>query len=89
MSINATCNDSKPKSNAFFQSHLMANKTQWVVAGVPNNVWAKSFPELNEEDAFNKLWDAILNTARVYEDNDIIKEWDIHKKHLLNTINIK
>ena len=73
------------KAMPFFQSHLMANKTQWVVAGVPNTVWAKKvFPELNEEDAFNKLWDAILNASRVYENNDVIKEWDLHNETLAN-----
>ena len=73
------------KAMPFFQSHLMANKTQWVVAGVPNTVWAKKVcPELNEEEAFNKLWDAILNASRVYENNDVIKEWDLHNETLAN-----
>lgn len=84
------------KAIPFFQKHLMANKTQWLVVGAPNKVWAKKvFPELSEEEAYLKLWEAILNTARVYETNDVIKEWDNHNEYLskhndvLNKYNFK
>lgn len=84
------------KAMPFFQSHLMANKTQWTVVGAPNKVWAKKvFPDLNDEEAYNKLWEYILKTARVYNDKDVIKEWDNHNKNLskhnkiLNDFNFK
>lgn len=80
----------------FFQQHLMANKTQWTVVGAPNVIWAeKVFPELKGEEAYNKLWEAILDTVRVTKDNDVIKEWDKHNEtlrnhnKLLNDLNFK
>lgn len=84
------------KAVSFFQKHLMANKSQWCVVGAPNVIWAeKVFPNLKGEEAYNALWDAILNSSRVYENNDPIKEWDIHNETLskhnkkLNDFNLK
>ncbi|HKL94868.1 MAG TPA: aminopeptidase [Haploplasma sp.] len=84
------------KAIPFFQAHLMANRTQWVVIGAPNQVWAELvFPNLKGEEAVSALWTAILNSARVTEKNNPIKEWDKHNetlaKHnkLLNDLNFK
>src|SRR5690554_1072788 len=84
------------KATPFFQSHLMANKTQWTVVGAPNKVWAKKvFSDLNEEEAYNKLWESILDSARVYDNNDPVKDWELHNKTLsahndiLNNYNFK
>lgn len=74
------------KATPFFQEHLMANRSQWVVVGAPNAVWAKKvFPELEETAAISKLWEAILNSARVTKDNDPIKEWEEHNQTLRKT----
>lgn len=71
------------KATGFMSSHLMANKTQWCVVGAPNVVWAKKvFPNLSEEAAYAKLWEAILNSSRVYQDNDPIKDWEAHNEYL-------
>jgi len=71
------------KAMGFMSAHMMANKTQWVVVGAPNKVWAKKvFPKLNEEEAYNKLWEAILSASRVTADNDPIKEWQAHNEYL-------
>lgn len=84
------------KAMPFFQSHLMANKSQWVVIGAPNLIWAeKVFPNLKGQDAINALWNAILDSARVYENNDPVKDWELHNdvlaKHnkVLNDLNFK
>ena len=59
----------------------LENKYQWTIAAVPSVAWAKKvFPELSEEEAYDKLWEAILYTTRVTEDP--IKEWDEHNKDL-------
>ena len=61
----------KPYRNAIDGKH------QWVIAAHPSVKWAdKCFP--NDENAVDKLWDAILRTVRVTEDNDPVSEW---KKH--------
>ena len=39
-----------------------------------------------EEDAVNKLWDAILTTSRV-DGNDPVKNWDEHNKNILEKRN--
>lgn len=84
------------KATPFFQSHLMANKTQWVVIGAPNLIWAeKVFPNLKGEEAITALWVAILDSARVYGNNNPIADWKLHNetlsKHneLLNKLNFK
>ena len=72
----------------------MENRYQWCIAAVPGKDWAKKvFPGMRTSAAVEKLWEAILNTARVYDDP--IAEWDSHNKNLkakcdfLNSLGIK
>ncbi len=59
----------------------MENKYQWCIAAVPGKEWAnKVFPELCDEDAMEKLWEAILDCSRV--DDDPIAAWEKHNKTL-------
>ena len=52
-------------------------KHQWVIAGYPSEKWAKKcFPDA--ENAVDLLWDAILTTVRVCEDNDPVSDWKQH-----------
>jgi len=61
----------KPYRNAIDGKH------QWVIAAHPSEKWArKCFPDA--EDAEDRLWDAILKTVRVAEDNDPVAEWRKH-----------
>jgi len=61
----------KPYRNAIEGKH------QWVIAAYPSEKWArKCFPE--DADAVEKLWEAILKTVRVREDNDPVAEWEKH-----------
>jgi len=71
------------KKMAFFQTHLMGNKAQWNIVAAPNLVWAKRvFSDASDEEAMEKMWDAILKACRVREDNDPVKEWDEHNDTL-------
>jgi len=55
----------------------MDGKTQWTVVAVPSAAWAKKvFPGLRTSVAIEKLWEAILATARV--DDDPIAAWEAH-----------
>lgn len=57
-----------------------AEKLTWLIAGVPGKAWAdKVFP--GEEDAVQKLWDAILETSRVSE-GDGVENWKQHIENL-------
>ncbi len=52
---------------------------QWMVAAVPGAKWAKKcFPDRETEDAVAALWDAVLKTVRVEEDNDPAADWKTH-----------
>lgn len=58
-------------------------KHQWLIVAVPSVPWAKKcFPDLSEEDAVQKLWDSILKTIRIDEDNDPVAEWKAHSQFL-------
>ena len=70
------------------------NRYQWCIAAVPGLKWAKKlFPELRASQAVEKLWEAILHTARV--DDDPVAAWDAHNKDLkarcdyLNSLGIR
>ena len=57
------------------------NMDQWCIAAVPGAAWAKKvFPGLPKGKAMEKLWEAILYTARVTEDP--IKAWEAHNADL-------
>src|SRR5574344_1703992 len=71
------------------------NKYQWCIAGAPSPKWAKKvFPNLPEKTAEEKLWAAILKTARA-EYGEGEKRWQAHEKDLkarcayLNSLKLK
>ena len=62
----------------------MDGKYKWCIAAVPGKAWAnKVFPKLNDEEAIEALWAAILKTSRV-DGNDPVKNWDDHNDFLVN-----
>jgi aminopeptidase len=70
------------------------NKYQWCIAAVPGAAWAKKlFPSLRVHQAMEKLWEAILQTSRVWEDP--VAAWEAHNRDLadrcayLNGLGIK
>lgn len=57
-------------------------KYKWCIVAVPSLAWAKKvFPKLSDEEAVNKLWDAILKTTRV--DDNAIENWNKHNDFLI------
>lgn len=64
-------------------AYSMANRGQWSLVALPNKHWAKVvFPNIDEEEAYQKLWEAILYAVRVNETDDAVKAWDEHNKRL-------
>ena len=60
----------------------MENRYQWVIAAVPGEKWAKKmFPGLSRGQAIEKLWEAILYTARA-DGEDPIADWKDHNADL-------
>lgn len=59
----------------------LENRYQWCIAAVPGKEWAKKiYPDMNADDAVEKLWEDILLCSRV--DDDPIKAWEVHNKNL-------
>ena len=59
------------------------NRHQWTIAAAPSAAWAKTvFPDLDEDAAIEKLWEAILSAVRVTEDNDPVEAWRLHNERL-------
>jgi aminopeptidase len=65
-----------------YRERTMSNKNVWSVVSIPTVSWAKKvFPDLTEDKAVEKLWDAIFNTVRADED-DPVKAWEEHINRL-------
>lgn len=63
----------------------LEGKQQWVIAAAPSKQWAKKvFPDDRTSVAVEKLWKAILATARIKEDTDPIDEWNAHNAAFKN-----
>ena len=84
---------SYPKVKPFFDK--MDGKYKWCIAAIPTAAWAtKVFPGLSEEEAIEKLWDAIFYTCRV-EEEGTNANWDKHnaylieKRNLLNSLDLR
>ena len=74
---------------------LMSNKNSWCVVSVPTKAWAsKIFPNLNNEEAVEKLWDNIFKIVRV-DNQDPVAAWKEHidilsaSMKFLNSYNFK
>ncbi len=62
-------------------SDQLNGKQQWCAAAVPGAAWAKKvFPGMRTSQAIEKLWEAILLTARVCDDS--IQAWKDHNADL-------
>lgn len=56
-------------------------KYKWCIAAVPSLEWAKKvFPNLDEQEAVEKMWEAILSTSRV--DGNAVENWNKHNDEL-------
>lgn len=65
-----------------YRERLMSCKNVWCVASIPTSSWArKVFPKLSEEQAMDKLWEAILKAVRV-DLEDPVAAWEEHKVKL-------
>ncbi|WP_341876980.1 aminopeptidase [Defluviitalea saccharophila] len=71
-----------------YRERTMTNQNAWCIASIPTVSWAKKvFPDLSEEEAVNKLWEAILKTVRV-DREDPVAAWEEHKNNLKKRMEI-
>ena len=65
-----------------WRSYTLSDKCKWSIVSVPTEAWAKKvFPNLNSNDAVDKLWDAIFKCTRV-DNQDSVEAWKAHNKNL-------
>lgn len=77
----------KSKSSEHLMKYLMSDINKWTIAGYANKVWAKIvFPNLNEDEALIKLWDAIFMVSRS-DQLDPLRSWEEHDTILKRRIN--
>lgn len=63
-----------------FYDALDFGRNTWCIAGAASAAWArKVFPDASEQEAVEKLWEAIFATARADVD-DPIAAWEAHRK---------
>ena len=79
-----------------FDRLQMCGGFPWCIASVPIPSWAATvFPELPEDRAIEKLWDAILRSVRIQGDGTAVSAWRQHldtlgrRKKLLNEYHFK
>jgi len=64
-----------------FREYTMNDINSWCVISIPTKKWAKRvFPDVSDDEAVEKLWDAIFKALRIYEE-DPVEAW---KKHIEN-----
>ena len=65
----------------------LEGKYKWCIGAVPGKAWAKKvFPDVSEEEAMEKLWEAIFHTSRV-DGVDAVANWDKHNAELVEKRN--
>ena len=74
----------------------MSNTVPWCVASIPIPSWAKKvFPGCPQEEAMDKLWEAIFETVRVDGSGNAVERWRAHldtiqrRTDRLNALNLE
>lgn len=58
----------------------------WCIIGAASPKWAQAvFPDLPEQEALDRLWDAIFQTARV-DSGDAVAAWETHRQEFQKRI---
>ncbi len=81
---------------AEYREAQMADRIQWCIAALPEKNWAKKmFPGVPEDEAMEKLAEAIFSTMRITADNDPAEAWRRHNENFssrtakLNALDLK
>ena len=79
-----------------FDRLQMCGGFPWCIASIPIPSWAKRvFPGVSEDEAMEKLWDAIFASVRVSGDGKAVEKWQAHLDTLherlekINALNFK
>ena len=84
------------KANSEYTTMMMNSDFPWCVASIPIPAWAKKvFPGIPEEEAMEKLWNAIFDAVRITDEGGAVERWKQHcdnlknKREILNKYNFK
>ena len=62
-----------------FDRLQMCSGFPWCIASIPIPSWAKTvFPDCAEEEAMEKLWEAIFKSVRISGDGKAVDRWEEH-----------
>ena len=62
-----------------FDRLQMCGGFPWCIASIPIPSWARTvFPDLSEEAAMEKLWNAIFQSVRITGDGKAVERWQAH-----------
>ena len=65
-----------------WRSYTLSDKCKWSIVSIPTEAWAKKvFPDVSNEEAIDKLWEAIFKCSRV-DGQDPIEAWNKHNEDL-------
>lgn len=65
-----------------YRQAVGSDKIAWSIIAIPSKKWAeKVFPELENEQQVEALWDAIFKTVRIGE-GDAVQKWKEHIEYL-------
>ncbi|MCX7781206.1 MAG: aminopeptidase [Negativicutes bacterium] len=65
-----------------YREKIMSHQNSWCVISVPTKPWAaKVFPAVSEDEAVDRLWDAIVKAVRADAANPV-DAWNRHKTQL-------
>ena len=79
-----------------FDRLQMSSGFPWCIASIPIPSWAKTvFPDVSEDEAMSRLWDAIFQAVRISGDGTAVEKWEQHLSTLhtrletMNRLNFK
>ena len=83
----AASNKSSSIAMKGFMKYTMNDLNAWCVVSIPTQGWAnRVFPDVSDEEAMEKLWEAIFMATRM-DLEDPIKAWEEHLKNLEEKVN--
>lgn len=83
----STANKTGSKAMEKFREYTMKDKNSWCVVSVPTKEWAaKIFPNLDEKESVDALWENIFKVTRIDKD-DPVKAWTDHLNLLREKMN--
>jgi len=84
----AAFNKAAGKAAEKYKEYIIADKVSWSILAAPSKEWAaKVFPDADEKEQINKLWDAIFKATRI-DKEDPVMAWQEHNQRLQQRVEL-